>query len=140
ALDRGPATAGPAPDDAEPVVRFDRLTKSYGRARGVVDVDLEVRPGEVLGLLGPNGAGKTTLLRTLLDLIRPTSGRITVLGLDSHRDTVSVRRRLSYLPGELSLPPRLTGRQAVRLYTSSRAPVDAAAVEALADRLDLDLD
>ena len=84
-------TAGPAAgprDDAAPVVSFQSLTKSYHGARGVVSVDLDVRPGEVLGLLGPNGAGKTTLLRTLLDLIRPTSGRITVLGLDAHRDSV----------------------------------------------------
>jgi ABC-2 type transport system ATP-binding protein len=122
------------------VVSVERLTKSYHGARGVVDVDLEVRRGEVLGLLGPNGAGKTTLLRTLLDLIRPTSGSISVMGLDSHRDSVAVRRTLSYLPGELSLPARLTARDVVRLYTSSRGPVDAARVERLAARFGLELD
>jgi ABC-2 type transport system ATP-binding protein len=139
-LDRRPDVPGQRPGAGEPVVRFDRLTKSYRGARGVVDVDLDVRAGEVLGLLGPNGAGKTTLLRTLLDLIRPTAGSVRVLGLDAHHDSVAVRRHLSYLPGELSLPPRLTGRQAIRLYTSSRGPLDIERVERLADRLDLDLD
>ena len=68
------------------------LTKSYGRARGIVRVDLRVEPGQVMGLVGANGAGKTTLMRTLLDFIRPTSGWLTVFGHDSVRDSVAVRR------------------------------------------------
>ena len=65
-----------------PVVETRKLTKFYGRTRGIVDVDLEVQPGEVFGLLGPNGAGKTTTIRILLDFIRPTSGEARVLGMD----------------------------------------------------------
>ena len=60
------------------------LTKFYGRNRGIEDVDLDVREGEVFGFLGPNGAGKTTTIRTLLDEIRPTAGSATILGLDTH--------------------------------------------------------
>lgn len=115
------------------------LTKSYGRARGIVGVDLQVDPGQVLGLVGANGAGKTTLIRTLLDFIRPTSGSLTVFGHDSVRDSVAVRRLATYLPGELVMPPRLTGAQALERFTFARPVIDPARVAGLADRLDLDL-
>ena len=72
------------------VIETIKLTKFYGKARGIVGLDLEVGAGEVLGFLGPNGAGKTTTLRLLLDLIRPTSGRALVLGRDSHHDTLAI--------------------------------------------------
>ncbi len=92
-------------------IRLERLTKSYGSTRGIVDVDLEVAAGEVFGFLGPNGAGKTTTIRTLLDLIRPTSGRAEILGLDSVRDSLEIRRRIGYLPGDLALWDWMTTRQ-----------------------------
>ena len=79
------------------------LTKYYGSSRGIEDLDLEVERGEVFGFLGPNGAGKTTTIRLLLDLIRPTGGKALVLGLDTRRESLEVRRRTSYLPGELRL-------------------------------------
>jgi ABC-2 type transport system ATP-binding protein len=91
-------------------VEFSGVTKHYRRGRGIEGVSLRVEPGQVVGLLGPNGAGKTTTLRLLVDLIRPQAGRITVHGLDSHRDAVAVHRRLGYLPGELSLYERMTAR------------------------------
>ncbi len=115
------------------------LTKSYGRDRGIVDVDLEVRPGEVLGLVGANGAGKTTLMRTMLDFIRPTSGSVSMFGFDSVRDSVAVRRLATYLPGELVIPPRLTGHQTVRRFTFARPSLDLARVSLMAERFDLDL-
>ena len=76
-------------------IETERLTKRYRSARGIVDVDLVVEPGEIFGFLGPNGAGKTTLIRTLLDLLRPTSGTARVLGRDSHRDSLEIRTRVS---------------------------------------------
>ena len=74
-------------------ITLSSLTKSYGKARGIIDLDLEVRVGEVFGFLGPNGAGKTTTIRTILDLIRPTSGTATVLGLDAQTDSLAIRTR-----------------------------------------------
>jgi ABC-2 type transport system ATP-binding protein len=115
------------------------LTKSYGKDRGVVDVDLEIAPGEVLGLVGANGAGKTTFMRTLLDFIRPTSGGVSVFGHDSVHDAVEVRRVTTYLPGELVVPRQLTGHDALQRYTFARAALDPARVSALAERFELDL-
>ena len=122
-----------------PALEARALTKSYGAHRGIVDVDLRVERGEVVGLVGANGAGKTTFMRTLLDFIRPTSGTVAVLGRDSVRDSVEVRRRTAYLPGELVLPPRLRGHEALRRFTIARPGVDSARVGSLAARLDLDL-
>ncbi len=115
------------------------LTVSYGRHRGIVEVDLQVPRGEVVGLVGANGAGKTTLMRTVLDFLRPTSGSLSVLGRSAVLDSVAVRRRVSYLPGELVLPPRLTGHAAVRRFMFARRDVPATRVNEVAERLHLDL-
>lgn len=115
------------------------LTKAYGRVRGIADVDLDVAPGEILALVGANGAGKTTFMRIVLDFIRPTSGSVTVLGYDSVRDSVEVRRRTTYLPGELVLPRQLTGEQAYDRYAFARAAPRRARVREVAERLNLDL-
>jgi ABC-2 type transport system ATP-binding protein len=88
------------------------LSKTYpGGVRALVGLDLLVRRGEVFGFLGPNGAGKSTTIRLLLDLIRPTAGRASLLGLDSRADGVEARKRIGYLPGDLRLHDRLTGRE-----------------------------
>jgi ABC-2 type transport system ATP-binding protein len=94
----------------------------------------------VYGFLGPNGAGKTTTIRILLDLLRPTSGSASVLGLDPRRDAVEARRRIGYLPGDLALYPKLTARETVDYLGSLRGGYPAGSVERLADRLDLELD
>lgn len=118
------------------------LTTSYGRrrARGIVDVDLTVVAGQVMGLVGANGAGKTTLMRTMLDFIRPTSGSLMLLGMSSRADSLAIRRRTTYLPGELVLPPRLPGHGVVQRYLSARHGVSEKRVATLAGQLDLDLD
>jgi ABC-2 type transport system ATP-binding protein len=121
------------------VIAVEHLTKSYGRSRGVVDLTYAVSPGEVFGYLGPNGAGKTTTIRTLLDFIRPTSGRAFVFGLDARRDSIEIHRRTGYLAGEMSLYERLTGAEYLRHLGLLRGGVDAGFVRDLADRLDCDL-
>jgi ABC-2 type transport system ATP-binding protein len=115
------------------------LTKHYGATVALVDLDLEVQRGEVFGYLGPNGAGKSTTIRLLLDLIRPTSGRAHVLGLDSRADAIEIRKRVGYLPGELALYENLTTQQLLGLFAELRGGVAGEYVRELAERLDLDL-
>ncbi|MGH2477157.1 MAG: ABC transporter ATP-binding protein [Candidatus Limnocylindrales bacterium] len=120
------------------VIETERLTKSYGVHRGIVELDLAVAEGEIFGFLGPNGAGKTTTMRVLLDLIRPTSGRAQVFGIDTTRDPVAIHRRLGYLPGEFDLYDRLTGADTIAYFANLRGGVDAGYVSSLVERLDLD--
>jgi ABC-2 type transport system ATP-binding protein len=116
------------------------LTKSYGKVCALRGVDLEVQRGEMLGFLGPNGAGKTTTIRCLLDLIRPDGGTVRVLGLDPQADPVTVRARIGYLPGELSLEANLKVEGVLRYFSDLRSnTLDWAYVRQLAQRLDLDL-
>jgi ABC-2 type transport system ATP-binding protein len=116
------------------------LVKRFGASTALDDLDLEVPVGGVFGFLGPNGAGKTTTIRLLLDLIRPTSGTVSVLGLDPRRDGVALRSRIGYLPGALDLPPRLSGRDFLADQAAlCRRRLDAE-VAVLAERLGADLD
>jgi ABC-2 type transport system ATP-binding protein len=120
------------------IIRIERLTKSYGSHRGIVDVDLEIEAGEVFGFLGPNGAGKTTTIRVLLDLIRPTSGRAFMFDIETTADPVSIHRRIGYVPGEFTLYDRLTGGQTIEYFGNLRGGVDAAYRKALIERFELD--
>ena len=120
------------------VIHTERLSKSYGVHRGIVDVDLDVRQGEVFGFLGPNGAGKTTTMRILLDLIRPTSGRAEVFGIETTADPVAIHRRVGYLPGEFDLYDRLTGADTIQYFANLRGGVDGTHVAQLIERLALD--
>ena len=126
--------------DGECVVSIDRLVKDYGSVHAVRGISLELRRGEILGFLGPNGAGKSTTIRCVLDLLRPTSGRIEVFGLDPRRDGVAVRSRLTYVPGELRLPERTTGGQLVESLGRLRGGLEGARRDELAARLKVNLD
>ena len=120
------------------VVRTERLTKMYGVHRGILELDLEVAQGEIFGFLGPNGAGKTTTMRVLLDLIRPTSGRAEVFGIETTADPVAIHRRIGYLPGEFDLYERLTGAATIEYFANLRRGVDRLYVAELIERLGLD--
>ena len=120
------------------LIETDKLTKTYGRHRGIVDVDLMVEEGEAFGFLGPNGAGKTTTIRTLLDHLRPTSGRARIFGIDTTEDPVAIHRRVGYLPGEFTLYDKLTGRQTIEYFANLRGGVDGAYQRDLIARLDVD--
>jgi ABC-2 type transport system ATP-binding protein len=120
------------------VIEIEKLTKSYGPHRGVIDVDLAVNGGEIFGFLGPNGAGKTTTIRTLLDLIRPTAGRALVFGIESTADPVAIHRRIGYIPGEFQLYDRLTGGQTIEYFANLRNGVDPAYQRSLIERFDID--
>lgn len=126
------AHAGP------PAIRTEALTKRFGTVGALADLDLEVAQGEVVGYLGPNGAGKTTTLRLLLGLIRPTSGRGEIFGLDSERQAVEAHRRVAYVPGEASLWPSMTGAETLHLFGRIQGKVDVAYRDELIDRFQLD--
>jgi ABC-2 type transport system ATP-binding protein len=131
-----------AVDHREEIVLMTRgLSKSYGPVQALRGVDLEVRRGEVFGFLGPNGAGKTTTIRCLLDLIRPDSGILRLLGLDPQAEPVAVQARTGYLPGELRLNDNLTAERQIRFFADMRGGLtDSQRVRILAERLQLDLD
>ncbi|MBI5931858.1 MAG: ABC transporter ATP-binding protein [Chloroflexi bacterium] len=124
---------------SEVVIQTKNLTKKYGGMVALHDLNLEVQRGEVFGYLGPNGAGKTTTIRTLLDLIRPTSGAATILGLDSRRDSVKIHAQVGFLPSEMTLYHNMTGRQYVQFIEQGRRVACMAEAERLAQRLDYDL-
>ncbi|MFZ0128913.1 MAG: ABC transporter ATP-binding protein [Candidatus Dormiibacterota bacterium] len=118
----------------------DQLTKTFGSHRGIVGVDFKVTEGEIFGFLGPNGAGKSTTIRLLTGLSHPTSGAAKVFGLDPIPDAVEIHRRVGYLPGELSLHPRLTGRQHVDFAAKVRGLQDRTFLDELAQRFQVDLE
>jgi ABC-2 type transport system ATP-binding protein len=123
-----------------PVVEVADLTRTFGKHRGVADLSFGIGAGEVFGFLGPNGAGKSTTIRLLLGLIRPTSGRARVFGLDPVQDAVAVHRRTGYLAGDLALYPRLTGRQHLDRFGHARGVTDAGYRDELVERFGVELD
>src|SRR5215207_2776018 len=100
------------------------LSKTFGRTHALDGLDLSVRSGEVHGFLGPNGAGKTTTLRVLLGLIRKDSGEARLLGGDPWRDAVALHRRLTYVPGDVTLWPGLSGGEVIDLLGRMRGGLD----------------
>jgi len=126
--------------DTRLAIQTQNLIKWYGKTQALRGVDLEVRCGEIFGFLGPNGAGKTTTIRCLLDLIRPRSGSIQVLGIDPQKQPVAVRARTGYLPGELHIEDNFTVEGALRYFNNLRGKqADWKHVRQLAERLQLDL-
>ena len=120
------------------IIEVEKLTKSYGRRRGIADVSFEVSEGEVFGFLGPNGAGKTTTIRTLMALIRADSGTARITGLDCWDRSVDIKRLVGYVPGEPSLDGNLTGGQILEYFAHLRGGVDQKYLKQLVERLDLD--
>ena len=109
----------------EPVFVIDNLYKAYGKVQAVKGISMRVERGEIFGFLGPNGAGKTTTIRCMLDVIRPTSGTLRVLGLDAQRDKMELHQRIGYLPGDVRLPGQMTGKQVINYFSrlQGREPV-----------------
>ena len=120
------------------VIRTDALTKNYGKHRGIVNVSLQVEPGDFFGFIGPNGAGKSTTIRTLLGLIRPTSGSARVLGQDVTGDRKELLAQVGYLPSEAVFYSGMRVRDVLRLSASLRKMDCKAEGEALCQRLKLD--
>jgi ABC-2 type transport system ATP-binding protein len=127
---------------ADTAIEAEALVKRYQRGRqaklALDRLELRVDRGEVFGFLGPNGAGKTTTIRLILDLIRPTSGRLRVLGTDP-RGAAKLRARIGYLAGDFKVSGNQTGAQLLTYLGNLRGGVPASRITSLAERLDLDL-
>jgi ABC-2 type transport system ATP-binding protein len=121
-------------------IRTDGLSKDYGDGRGVFGLELEIRPGEILGFLGPNGAGKSTTMRMLAGLAAPSSGRARVLGLDVVRDSLEIRRRIGFLAGDFGMYRQLTGAVMLEYLARLHGAVDRERIGALAERFAAELD
>ena len=114
------------------------LVKTFGSTRALDGLDLVVETGEVHGFLGPNGAGKTTTIRVLLGLLRADAGDVSLLGGDPWRDAVALHRRLAYVPGDVSLWPKLSGGEVIDLFGRLRGDLDRGRRDDLLERFELD--
>jgi ABC-2 type transport system ATP-binding protein len=114
------------------------LVKTFGPTRALDGLDLDVASGEVHGFLGPNGSGKTTTIRILLGLLRADAGEVRLLGGDPWRDAVALHRRLAYVPGDVSLWPKLSGGEVIDLLGRLRGDLDPVRREELLERFELD--
>jgi len=110
--------------NADIAIKTVALTKRYGSVVALDHLDLEVKRGEILGYLGPNGAGKTTTIRSILGLIKPTSGTAEIFGVDSQADKVLAHRQLAYVPGESIFWPSLTGAETLHLLGKVHGQID----------------
>jgi ABC-2 type transport system ATP-binding protein len=125
---------------SDAIIQTDGLTKTYSKGVKALDaLTLTVQQGEIFGYLGPNGAGKTTTIKLLLDLIRPTTGRASIFGMDTVRDSLAIRGRIGFLPGELHLWEDQTAAEIVRYFGRVRGGVDMNYVRSVAERLQFDL-
>ena len=120
-------------------IQTSKLSKDYRLGRGLFDLDLTVSPQEVFGFLGPNGAGKSTAIRCLMGMIRPTFGSAHIFGLDCLRDSVAVKRKVGYMPGDMPQFGSLRGREVVAYLGGLRGNIDTALIRKIAERFDLDL-
>jgi len=120
------------------VIEVNNLTKDYGHGRGIFDVSLQVKKGEVFGFLGPNGAGKTTTIRHLMGFSNPQKGRATINGLSCKRQASKILEDVGYLPGEVSLPEALTGNQFIQMMQGLRHSQDKRRLNYLLELFQLD--
>lgn len=121
------------------VIETKKLTKSYGKSRGITDVDLTINEGEIFGFIGPNGAGKSTTIRTLLSLITKTSGEATIFGKDCHTDRVELLKDIGYLPSEVFYYDNMKAIDLLKYSASFYNKDCTSKILELAKRLELDL-
>lgn len=119
-------------------VQITKLTKYYGKSRGIVELDLSVKKGEFFGFIGPNGAGKSTTIRTLLGLIAPTGGNAQIFGLDIVREKQAILQKVGYLPSEAAFYPGMKVKDVLKLSADLRKKDCNAEAKLLCERLQLD--
>lgn len=120
------------------IIQTTKLTKYYGKARGIIDLDLTVEQGEFFGFIGPNGAGKSTTIRTLLGLIAPTSGSAMIFGKDVTKEKEAILQDIGYLPSEALFYQGMKVKEILKLSADLRKRDCAAESKLLCERLQLD--
>ena len=122
------------------IIEATKLTKFYnnGKILGCKDLDLEIKEGEIFGFLGPNGAGKSTTIRVLLDIIRATSGKAKIFEKDVHKKTVEIKKNVGYLPGDIFLPEKMTGKDCIDYYSGFKKRVDKKYITSLIEQFEFD--
>ncbi len=137
---RAPQAPAATAVSTQPAISIENLHKRYRNGRGIHGVSLSVEAGEICGFLGPNGAGKSTTIRTLMGFMTPDSGRASILGLDTVRDSLAVRRKVGYVPGDFSLYEGLSGEENIAFSLGIRGqPQHMGEARRLAERLEVDL-
>lgn len=119
-------------------IKITKLTKYYGRYRGIVDLDLSVKMGDFFGFIGPNGAGKSTTIRTLLGLISPTGGSAQIFGMDALKDKQTILQKIGYLPAEAAFYPGMKVKDVLKLSADLRRTGCGTETKLLCERLQLD--
>jgi ABC-2 type transport system ATP-binding protein len=114
------------------------LTKKFGKFTALDQINLQVNEGEIYGFIGPNGAGKSTTIRTLLGMLKPTSGTAKIFGKDTWKDAVEIHKRIAYVPGDVNLWPNLTGGEVIDILLKMNGQVDKKRRDIFIDRFQLD--
>ena len=120
------------------VIRIENLTKSYGKKRGVTDISLAVKEGEIFGFIGPNGAGKSTTIRSMLGFLNFDKGAITILGKDSVKEHVGILKEVGYMPSEALFYPTMKVSEVIKFAADARGLDCREEAEMLCERLQLD--
>ncbi len=120
------------------IVEIENLTKSYGKNRGVIDVSLEIKEGDIFGFLGPNGAGKSTTIRSMLGLLKINSGNIKIMGLDSIKDHEEILKNVGYMPSEAWFYDSMKVKDVIKYAADVRGIDCSQEAEKLCERLKVD--
>ncbi|MFC6323920.1 ABC transporter ATP-binding protein [Companilactobacillus baiquanensis] len=120
------------------ILHIDHLQKKFGKFQALKNVTFDVYPGEVFGFIGPNGAGKSTTIRTLLGILRASGGTATLFGKDVYKDSVSIHKKLAYVPGDIYLWPNLTGGEIIDLFLKLGNTKHSAKTDEMIKRFQLD--
>ena len=126
------------PIDNDVIVKFENVTKDYGKGRGIFDINLEVRRGQTLGYCGTNGAGKTTTLRHMMGFLRPDKGTVRVFGLDPYKNSEEIMKKIGYLPGEIAFPLVENGSQFLEIQAELTGQKDMSKAERIINMMQLD--
>lgn len=120
------------------IIEVKNVTKDYGQGKGIFDVNLSVKKGEVFGFLGPNGAGKTTTIRNLMGFIRPDKGSCSIDNMDCYKNAAKIQENLGYLAGEIAFLDDLTGKQMMEFIAAMKGLKDKRKMYDLMERFELD--